>query len=363
MYIQGYNIGKYNHDCKPVQNQVMFGVRIKQARLLSKMSQQELAEKVNVSRMTISKYENNKMHPASGRLISISKVLNVGIDYFFRETSVILNPKCAFRKSPYLTDKDLGEIMAKSTDILERQKEIMNIMNASLGKVPKHLIRDIFSMEDIENLSVELRNEWQLGLDPIDNLLEVIENNGFCVGVINAPKGFDAFTDVVDNDIPVIILQANMPGDRQRFTLGHELGHFFIKNSISINEERAANQFAGAFLVPREMLIRDMGKKRTKISLDELDLLKHKYGASMQCLIYRMKEVGIIDSSLADSIFSCFKKRGWDVTEPREQIPSEKPMKIRLLVNHAVSEGIISTSKGRELLGEKLSFKTELRAS
>ncbi|MEA5087104.1 MAG: XRE family transcriptional regulator [Methanocorpusculum sp.] len=341
----------------------MFGERIKQARRLSAMSQQELADKMNVSKMTISKYENNKLYPTSGMLIALSEALNVGIDYFFRETSVVLTPDVAYRKSPHLTEKDLGEIMAKSTDVLERQKEIMNIMNITLLKVPGKHIRSISTWEEIEKLTLDLRKKWQLGLDPIENLMEVVENQGFCVGVIDAPKGFDAFTDVVDTDVPVIILQRNMPGDRQRFSLGHELGHFFIKNSGSLDVERMANQFAASLLVPREMLIRDLGERRTNISLDELCLLKHKYGASMQCLVYRMKDVGIIDISLMEEIILSFKRNGWDVKEPGDQIKPEEPMRMKLLVNRALSEGIISESKKRELLGEKISFEAECEAA
>lgn len=42
-----------------------------------------------------------------------------------------------------------------------------------------------------------------------------------------------------------------MPGDRQRFTLAHELGHLLFERRLAENldVEPAANRFSGGFLV------------------------------------------------------------------------------------------------------------------
>jgi len=48
-----------------------------------------------------------------------------------------------------------------------------------------------------------------------------------------------------------------------------------------VEEETAVHWFAGAFLVPEDMEILEMGKQRNLLDSRELYLLKHKYGMSM----------------------------------------------------------------------------------
>ena len=45
--------------------------------------------------------------------------------------------------------------------------------------------------------------------------------------------------------------------ERQRFTLAHELGHLMLEGRLAdgLDEEKACNRFAGAFLAPRVAVI------------------------------------------------------------------------------------------------------------
>lgn len=57
-----------------------FSENIKKYRTINNMTQQELADKLNISRTTISKFENNKADPAIDILIRISEIFNISID-------------------------------------------------------------------------------------------------------------------------------------------------------------------------------------------------------------------------------------------------------------------------------------------
>ena len=54
-------------------------------------------------------------------------------------------------------------------------------------------------------------------------------------------------------DKPVIVVSKGWPGDRQRFTLAHELGHLLLHGRLTdgLDEERACHRFASAFLLNR----------------------------------------------------------------------------------------------------------------
>ena len=58
-----------------------FGMRIQNARKANKLSQKELADKIDVTKDTISHYENNTQTPSLQRVAKIARVLNTSIDY------------------------------------------------------------------------------------------------------------------------------------------------------------------------------------------------------------------------------------------------------------------------------------------
>ena len=57
-----------------------FGLNVKFARIKKNISQEKLAELINVSRMTISMIETAKQNPTILKVIDIAKALNVDIN-------------------------------------------------------------------------------------------------------------------------------------------------------------------------------------------------------------------------------------------------------------------------------------------
>ena len=60
------------------------GKRIKMYRTEKELSQDTLAEKVYVSRQTISNWENDKSYPDVHSLVLLSKVLDVSLDQLIK---------------------------------------------------------------------------------------------------------------------------------------------------------------------------------------------------------------------------------------------------------------------------------------
>jgi hypothetical protein len=80
----------------------------------------------------------------------------------------------------------------------------------------------------------------------------------------------------------------------------------------------------------------------------EFELLKHKYGLSMQAWIYRAKDLGIISSALAERYFKRFRQNRWNRNEPGKAYLPEKPQRMERLIYRALAEDIISFSKVKE---------------
>ena len=56
------------------------GDKLKQARLNKKMTQEEVADKLYVSRQSISNWENNKTYPDLGNVLALSDLYEISLD-------------------------------------------------------------------------------------------------------------------------------------------------------------------------------------------------------------------------------------------------------------------------------------------
>ncbi len=324
------------------------GERIKSARIMVGISQRELADKADVSAMAISKYERDMDTPGSSVLLRLADALKVKVEYFFRPTTVTLSTP-TYRKRASLPALADASILEHIQEWLERYLDVENLLDrASVFALPTP--QCIEMMEEIENAALALRKHWCLGLDPIKNLMEVCEDHGIKIGLVDGHSGFDALTLLANDNIPVIALRRDMPGDRQHFCLAHELGHLILQPAGHIDAEKAAHRFAGAFLAPRSAVELELGTKRQTIGLNELHLLKYKYGLSMQAWIYRAKDLGVLSDTHAIQVFKRFRQQGWYREEPGKPLPPEKPQRLERLVMHALCEGIISQARAAELL-------------
>ena len=123
--------------------------------------------------------------------------------------------------------------------------------------------------------------------------------------------------------------------------------------------ERAANVFAGAFLVPQEHLVREIGAARRATGYQELIELKRMYRVSAATLLMRFRQVGVIDESTLAYAFQTFA-RGWRSSEPEpleeggEAGRHEVPRRFERLCYRALAEGLISPGKASELLQQPL---------
>lgn len=326
------------------------GERIKIARRAAGLSQRALAAKADVSAMAISKYERDLDAPSSGALLRLARALGVTTEYLLRPITVSLSAP-AYRRRVSLPRKQEQAIMARIQDWLERYLIVESFFG---GPPPFDLPATAVCPFDVEDVAVSLRQEWNLGLAPIENMTEVLEDKGVKVGLVEGGADFDGVRLWANSRIPIIAIKRGLPGDRQRFNLAHELGHLVLERIHGRGTEDAALRFAGALLAPASAVRFELGERRQTLDLYELHLLKHKYGLSVQAWIYRAKDLGIVSESAARRLGD-FRQRGWSRQEPGDQIPPEEPERMKRLVLRALAEDLISSSRAAELLGMPLS--------
>jgi len=331
----------------------VIGERLKVARHRAGMDMRTLGERAGVSAMAISKYERGLDVPGSDVLIRLARELGVKVEFLLRRNTLQL-AEASFRCRKALPAKQRKAVLADVQDLAERFVQAAELFGPLTGPdLPSVTVKD---EAGAERAAAKLRESWALGQGPIDNLTAVLERHAVLVGPVSAEARFDAATvrTVGEPELPVVVVRRGVAGDRQRFSMAHELGHLVMEPAARLDCERAAHRFAAALLVPADAAKAELGARRASLDMLELHLLKHKYGLSMQGWVMRAADLGIIASTVAARVYRLFRAKGWHRTEPGDSLPAEEPERLKLLVLRALAEDLITESRAAELLGMSL---------
>jgi Zn-dependent peptidase ImmA (M78 family)/transcriptional regulator with XRE-family HTH domain len=338
----------------------MIAERIRQARLAAGLTLGGLGEQVGVSHTAIQKYEKGLLTPSSSQLLKLARACGIRTEYFFRNHTVeLLRPE--FRKLSTFGKTAQEALKIKVAELVEKRVELLGAFPESpllAFTPPEGLPARIVSLDEIEAFSDQVRNAWQLGMHPIADLTDTLEAVGLLVIVVNEenPKfsGLTAQARTGDGrEYPIVAVSKRWPGDRQRFTLAHELGHLLLEGRLAegIDEEKACNRFAGAFLAPRIAVTHLLGRQRHVLEWRELYALKHEFGLSMSGWLQRAKQCGVITEAIHHAMVKRFSTQGWLKVEPGHPLPQEHPRLFEQLVYRALAEQYIPEGKAAELLG------------
>jgi len=339
------------------------GQRIKVSRRAEGLSLRGLQSRIDnrVTAQAISKYERGESIPSSGVLIALANALGVSVAYLASDSAISLEA-VDYRKKRLTGKREEAQVEAKVLDLLERYLTVEEILG--LPTVARDMPREapwpvFHDVAEAEQAAHSLRGHWGLGIDPIPNLVELLEERG--IKVLSMPlANIDGLTAGVRREdksvASVIVINRQDWGERQRFTAAHELGHMVLDIAPKIDDEKAAHRFAGAFLMPAETLRARVGKHRRSIGWRELFDLKTIFGVSVQALTYRCKDLGIFGNSLFRQLFNEFNRRGWRRPPYKEPgaMGGENPKRFERLCFRALAEDAISQSKAAELLGHSV---------
>lgn len=340
----------------------MFAERLERARKAAGLSMNALANKIGLSANAIKKYEHGTAMPSSSNLLKLAKALDVRTEYFFRPTKVKLEG-VEYRKRASTPKKVLDRINGDVLEQAERWQELLELYPDSVKPIPEFTLpntlpEQITHLEQAEELAIQMRHAWDLGLNPIHDMIDTLEAKGVMIITtdVETDKKFDGLAGKIGNT-PVVVISTAQSGDRQRFTLAHELGHLVVQGRLTedLDEEKVCNAFAGSFLLPAQTLIEHLGEKRRHIEPRELLMLKHEYGISMLAALFRAGQCGIITPATQKALFMLFSQNGWRTQEPGKAYPQESTFLHKQLVYRALSEEYIGESKAAELLGMSIS--------
>lgn len=310
--------------------------KMKSARFARGLKKTELSNLIGLSITSISNYENGSMNINKENLDKYSKVLNFPIDFFINDYEYDmkqLDKSPIFFRSSSVTNEIKDMYCQKYIHLLLVHKVLSEYLkfpelNIEVDNIFKEKGNFGYSNKEIEYLALDLRKLWGLGEKPIDNLLEIMVQNGIIISKIktNIKATTDAFSQVIE-DTPMIFLNKDRgTAVRDRFSLAHELGHIVlhsdiisddIKNKDIYNQiEKEANRFASSFLLPSTAFSEDI----LTIDINSLIPLKKRWKVSLKGIIMRLRELDIIDDRQQRNNFIYISKKRWNISEPLDDI-------------------------------------------
>jgi Zn-dependent peptidase ImmA (M78 family)/DNA-binding XRE family transcriptional regulator len=327
--------------------------RLVEARMVLQISRAELARALNLTGQAIGYYETGERRPDMSILSRIAEELQQPVSFFLRSGQQLegnLGTRF-FRSIGTRSNKINNALDVKAKWLRELlctiSKEI-RFPNPNLPSIPPSRGAS-YSFDEIENIATSLRRHWGLGDGPILNIIALFETYGITI------TRFELGSDVIDafscwiGRRPYVFLGSDKRSCcRSRFDAAHELGHLLMHGDIAQEDiedkktrdriEREANLFAGAFLIPRNSLLREFYSTR----VPHIKGLKERWKVSMQALAHRAKEIGIIDELQYISFRKQISFHNWTKGEPLDdQIPLEQPqLLLRSWIAFAEKRGI-----------------------
>lgn len=336
---------------KPLFN----GERLKKARIYRGMTVAELAEHVGCQRQTLSMYEIAKSQPSDKELIErLAKTLNFPISYFYEHTEPCTSGTVYFRSLLTTNKKYRNEQIVKMDFLSQVYKLLQDYVNFPVFE-QINLPNDC---SPIEAASI-LRDAWNLGDKPIDNLVSIVEQNGILVTSFNTcTDDVDAFSCFVDSaESPTyLIAYSNNKNSAARihFDIAHELGHIYLHEwsddieTLSKQEfkerEIEANEFAAAFLLPESTFKQDAENGPQTIAYYKQ--LKKKWKVSISAMIRRAEQLGIMSKEDYQLLIRTMQRRGIRKEEPLDDLLiTASPALLRTSIIMLLQENVFSADE------------------
>lgn len=341
------------------------GERLKSARLLRGLTLAALQDITGISKQSISLYENDENEPGYERGFKLAQALRVPYEFFLQKDNCETKTSATYFRSLTSASKLSRTSQSLKLEYVAKMYEaLLTYIDFPPLNLPKVKYRGGYSIYNdadcramclvLEQIAMQVREYWGLGIEPIKDLQYVLESNGIIVtGFDTNEDGIDAFsqrTVVAKKDVCFIAVdQGTKPEGRIRFDMAHELAHILIHpwsediDSISREEfktrEFEANVFASAFLLPRESFGKDVQAHPTDIKF--YLWLKTKWKSSMQSMMYRSHQLGYISNNQFQYMMRQVSKNGW-----RKKEPGDEPF----LLNENIFQGAIDLLKNEHIL-------------
>jgi Zn-dependent peptidase ImmA (M78 family)/DNA-binding XRE family transcriptional regulator len=310
------------------------------------MSKKELAEALHVSAQIVTSWEDESRKPSQDMCERIAFALGFPLSFFFGSDVRLLDsdvPTFRSRRSLKANTRD------KAVASAALATEILSVELRTRFRFPNVDVPNL-AAESPEAAAAIIRSQWNLGVGPIHNVVHLLESKGIEVYWLSEPvSSLDAFS-LWRGDLPFVILNRHTEaGDRARFDAAHELGHLLLhRNEPKVDtqkHESEADHFASAFLLPAASFTAESPKVPI---LSAYLPLKRRWGASIQAMIRRGRDLGLFSEWHYERAMIELSKLGWRTKEPAA-VPRERSLLHNMVFDSLAAKGVLPDSFAESL--------------
>lgn len=343
---------------------VIYGDRLRQARVLRYEKLGDIAELLECTSSALSKWERAELVQLSPlQLTRLANRLRFPYEFFRRSPGAPLSEADLLFKAPKSTLKREKDFLREFIRFISE----LIVWLDSRRQLPPVAIRprqvDSISMVEIAR---DVRESIGISpFEPIDFLTHPIERAGIVVAV-RRRKIAEIALDADDppmprerhegcstwvgefRERPLIVMRAVDTWEKTRWVLSHELGHLILhagRMPVTEGAEEEASQFASEFLAPIDAITEDLPRT---VTLAALIKLKLRWGISIAALIRHLHHNDVISDQRKQTLYAQLYTRrnpetgrsygvtepGWDARTP------ERPRLIAAWLGHTIGSAI-----------------------
>jgi len=318
--------------------------RLVLARKRRALSLVQLSREVGISLQSLSNYENGRQEPLPQVVKQLSLVLKFPEEFFsLPELDPLEQDALSFRARSKLPARKRDMALSVGRLAIEFDHWLAQHFRLPQPDLPS------LSKPDPETAASMVRARWGIGLTPAGNMVHLLEAHGVRVFSLSPEySDVDAFS-FFHGETPYVFLNLTKSAERGRFDAAHELGHLILHGQgcdlTRVNAEQEANDFAGAFLMPRESVAAHMPANPL---IDQILHGKKIWNVAALALTYRMHDIGMLSDWHYRRTCIELGKRGYRSGEP-DGIPRETSQLLAKVFKALRAKGITRSDIAREL--------------
>lgn len=316
----------------------LLGERLRRARSNAGLTQDAVANKLDMSRTTLVAIERGQRAVRPQELVAFADVYGTTVGHLIALDSIHVDLQAKFRRSEA---RQNGDGATKAISLLNKlatgAAELERIVGveAKFDYPPTVRIRASAVHQQAEDAALALRSRLGVGLGRIDDLFSLFELE-LGIRVFSRPlpsqvSGLYAFDQAIG---ACILINASHTWKRRTQSLAHEGGHFISDRSfadvlddrdvaLSV-EERFARRFGYALLMPAPSVrarFDDVVTMEKTFTIRQLVLLAHQFGVASEAMARRLEELNLLPSGTWESI----RERSFDTMLEREVLGDPQP--------------------------------------
>lgn len=327
-------------------NRPVNSVMITLARESRGVSQKALAKRLDISQAAISKLESGQLKADDEILSALIEFLEYPESFFCRPFEVYPAGMQFYRKHKTLPAKVSRRIEAALNVYRLHVSQLLVSAEVEFSPIPDC---DVDRLGRAWKVARAVRQYLKLPRGPIDNVIEVLEKLGIVVVPFDPEsRMFSGVSMILNTENNLILVNSQMPADRTRWTLVHELGHIVMHPLPSETMEAEAEEFTGEFLMPSEEIAPDL----KGLTVERLASLKRRWKVSMNAIVTNSHKRRMISEWEARMLRMQMASNGITRTrEPALSLPVEKPVLLSELLDFHLHDLDYSLSEVSDLVG------------